>query len=89
MTVRSRNTIIWLALMGATIGSFAISHDVGWHLGSRALAITAIAITIAKVRYVGLDFMDLRRAPTAFRVLFEVWIVTLGLLLSAIYCFPL
>ena len=74
--VVSRASIVWLILVAATLlswESIAIAGD------SLRVAHTAIlAIAFLKVRLVGLEFMELRHAPTLFRVAFEAWVAIIG-----------
>lgn len=77
--MRERVTMVWVALMAATCAStWALSKDVF----SPAVAVTGIFLIAAlKVRFVMLDFMELRAAPVPARVAFESWIVVVTLLI--------
>ena len=68
---RERITIVWLGLMVLTcVTTWGLSKD----LFSPAVAVVGIFLIAAlKVRYVMLDFMELRDAPIPVRVAFEVW----------------
>ena len=69
--LRERVTWVWLGLMLATCATT-------WGL-SKDLFIPAVAvvgnflIAAVKVRYVMLDFMELRQAPPPVRAAFEAW----------------
>jgi Prokaryotic Cytochrome C oxidase subunit IV len=69
--LRERVTWVWLGLMLATCATT-------WGL-SKDLFIPAVAvvgnflIAAVKVRYVMLDFMELRHAPVPVRAAFEAW----------------
>ncbi|MCW2689499.1 MAG: hypothetical protein JWR37_4389 [Mycobacterium sp.] len=68
---RERVTMVWLGLMAATcVTTRGLSKD----LFSPTVAVVGIFLIAAlKVRYVMLDFMELRDAPIPVRVAFEVW----------------
>lgn len=69
----SRTTLIWALLVGATVLSWELGHGVG--LDSATAAGSAILIvTFIKVRFVVLDFMEIRDAPRWMRLVFEAWI---------------
>jgi len=73
---RERVTMVWLGLMVATcVTTWVLSKD----LFSPAVAMVGIFLIAAvKVRYVMLDFMELRHAPLPVRVAFEAWIVVVA-----------
>jgi Prokaryotic Cytochrome C oxidase subunit IV len=48
-----------------------------WHDGVPLFALVIVAAMI-KVRFVVLDFMEVRRAPWALRLVLEAWIVGLA-----------
>lgn len=54
------------------------------HAGTVAVIIV-LALASVKVRYVGLDFMELRDAPWETRLAFEVYCVALWAVLSGAY----
>jgi heme/copper-type cytochrome/quinol oxidase subunit 4 len=71
--MRQRVTAVWILLMAATCTST-------WLLSKGAISPTIAVVGIfliaaVKVRYVMLDFMELRHAPLPVRVAFEAWIV--------------
>ncbi|MBJ7337535.1 cytochrome C oxidase subunit IV family protein [Mycolicibacterium sp.] len=71
--LRERATRVCLGLMLLTvITTWGLSKN----LVSPAVAVTGTFLIVAvKVRYVMLDFMELRDAPLAARTVFEAWIV--------------
>ena len=71
--IRDRITVVWIALMALTgITTWGLSKD----LFDPVVAVTGIfAIAALKVRFVMLDFMELRYAPVVVRVIFQGWIV--------------
>lgn len=84
---RQRITLVWLGLIVATL--------VSWQLGvedvfddNLALTLTTVAVlgvAFVKIRFVGLDFMEIRHAPRALRLVFTVWMVAVYLELVGLY----
>lgn len=77
--MRERVTVVWVALMVATCAST-------WTLAETAptpgVAVTGIFLIAAlKVRYIMLDFMELREAPIPTQVAFQLWIVGVTLII--------
>jgi heme/copper-type cytochrome/quinol oxidase subunit 4 len=77
--LRERVTWVWLGLVVLTcVTTWGLSKD----LFSPAVAVVGIFVIAAvKVRYVMLDFMELRHAPTAARVVFEAWPVVVAVMI--------
>jgi succinate-acetate transporter protein len=70
----NRITAVWALLVGATVLSWAVNH--GLDLGDVRYANAAlIVIAFIKVRFVILDFMEIRGAPRLMRVIGEAWVV--------------
>jgi heme/copper-type cytochrome/quinol oxidase subunit 4 len=69
--LRERVTMVWLGLMVLTcVTTWGLSKD----LITPAVAVIGIFVIAAvKVRYVILDFMELRNAPIPVRVIAEAW----------------
>jgi hypothetical protein len=69
--LRERVTIVWLGLMLLTcVTTWGLSKD----MFSPAVAVVGtFVIAAVKVRYVVLDFMELRYAPIPVRIAFEAW----------------
>jgi hypothetical protein len=68
---RERVTLVWLGLMAATcVTTWGLSKDI---VGPAVGVVAIFLIAAVKVRYVILDFMELRHAPTPVRVAFEAW----------------
>ena len=85
--LRSRITLIWFLLVGATALSLEMGHGVGFE-NPRHASVAIIVIAFIKVRFVILEFMEIRHAPRFMRLVGEVWIVAvcatlIGLFLSA------
>ncbi|OBY29311.1 cytochrome C oxidase subunit IV family protein [Mycolicibacter kumamotonensis] len=82
--VRNRAGLSWLILITATVVSFAVGAE---HGTGAAIVVVVLGIAAIKIRLVGLDFMELRRAPIPLRVLFEAYCVLLWAMLSGLYLF--
>jgi heme/copper-type cytochrome/quinol oxidase subunit 4 len=74
--LRERVTVVWLSLMVLTcVTTWGLSKD----LFSPTVAVVGIFLIAAfKVRFVMLDFMELRDAPIPARVAFEAWPVVVA-----------
>lgn len=82
---RNRITVIWALLVLATLVSFDSSRlGVGGENQTLAAAVIMI-IAFAKVRFIGLDFMELRNSPLLLRLVFEVWVIAVCLAILAFY----
>lgn len=85
--LRQRITVVWFGLVLATLLSWLLSSE---HVFDSATARTLTTVAIlgvafVKVRYVGLDFMELRHAPRALRVVFDVWMLVVYGMLVGLY----
>lgn len=81
---KTRITAVWILLVGATAVSWEMGHGLLFQ-DARSAAIAIIAVALIKVRFVMLEFMELRDAPPAARWITEAWIVGIGALLIAMY----
>ena len=79
---RAQSTIVWLGLVIVTLVSFTVGADHG--IGS-GVALWVLALALIKVRYVGMDFMELRDAPLLLRGAFETYCLALWLVLAGMY----
>jgi len=81
---RARSTVVWVVLVVATLVSWAVGSEHG--TGSAiAIAVVVLGVAVFKVRYVGLDFMELRQAPLLLRGMFECYCVVLWCVLAGMY----
>jgi hypothetical protein len=78
-----RITLAWLALLAATLISWGFGHGRG--LEAPAAGIAVIVIAFVKIRYVILDFMELRTAPPGMRVAVEAWCIVVCTTLVLLY----
>jgi len=79
--MRERATMVWLGLMTATcVSTWVLSRDA---LRPSVAMVGIFLLAAVKVRYVMLDFMELRWAPVRARLFFQLWIVVvIGLILG-------
>lgn len=72
----------WLLLIAATALStiLGIEHGLGDHV-----TVVVLGLATAKMRLIGLDFMELRTAPVALRATFEAYCSTVWMVLSGLY----
>jgi hypothetical protein len=80
--LRARSTLVWLALVIVTIVSWAVGAD---HQVGSGIAVVVLALALIKVRFVGLDFMELRNAPLILRGIFEAYCIILWMVLAGMY----
>jgi caa(3)-type oxidase subunit IV len=80
--LRARSTYVWLALVAVTVASWAVGaeHEVG-----SGVAVVVLGLAVIKVRFVGLDFMELRDAPLLLRGAFEAYCIILWMVLAGMY----
>ena len=76
--MRSRAIVVWMILIGATMGSLTLFEASHTGRMNRYVSSAVIAIAFVKVRFVGLDFMELRESPAALRLAFELWLAAVG-----------
>jgi hypothetical protein len=79
---RTRIAAVWLALLAATLLSWESARGAA---DLRLATSGVLLIAFAKVRYIGLEFMELRTAPLALRLSFEAWLVAVCAALLALY----
>lgn len=54
--------------------------------GLREAGIAILVIAFVKIRYVILDFMEIRGAPLPMRIGAEIWVVVVSTALVLLYC---
>jgi hypothetical protein len=79
---RARSTVVWVVLVAATIVSWAVGSE---HGTGSTIALVVLGVALFKVRYVGLDFMELRQAPLLLRGTFECYCIVLWCVLAGMY----
>lgn len=83
--LRNRLTFVWLGLVLATVLSFETGSDGVFSADPRLLGVAVLAIAFVKVRYIMLEFMELRHAPLAMRLFAEAWWLAIGAAVVAFY----
>ena len=79
---RARSTVVWAILVVATLVSWAVGTE---HGTGSAIAVVVLGVATVKVRFVGLDFMELRHAPLVLRAAFEGYCIALWCVLAGMY----
>ncbi len=80
----TRTTLVWLLLVGATALSWAMGHGAGF-ADSRYAGVAIIVVALIKVRFVILEFMEIRTAPLFMRLTAEIWLLVIGTVLITLY----
>ena len=81
-TLPSRLVVVWLALVAATVVSWALGAELG---SARNVTALLFVIAFAKVWLIGRYFMDLRSAAVPLRRMFDGWVLVVATALTAIY----
>lgn len=84
-SLQSRVTGIWVGLIVATGLSWQFGHGFGFGEKFHYATAAILIITFVKIRFVFLDFMELRTAPWPLRMAFEVWAVSICVILIGLY----
>ena len=82
-----RLIVVWLALSAVTITQLGIGSIDGRAAlaGQYAIAASAIAIALIKVRIIIREFMEVRHAPVLLGRLTDLWVVLTGAILLGGY----
>ena len=72
--IRDRITVVWAALIGATILSWWLGTDHGVS-DARLTSALVLLVAFVKVSFIGIYFMELRHAPGALKLLYQGWCV--------------
>jgi Prokaryotic Cytochrome C oxidase subunit IV len=77
----------WAILVGITLISWFVAtrHGPGPLAPDPLVGMIAIVITLAKVRLISREFMELRHAPAKLRAVIDLWLVAFGLAMVAAY----
>ena len=78
---------IWLVLIGVTLlsweaGTTNLNITPVWH------AVAVLLLTFTKVRFVVLDFMEVRHAPIQLRLILDAWMALTCITLILGYTLP-
>jgi caa(3)-type oxidase subunit IV len=89
MTSNARKQIVfvWGVLVALTIAMWGIGveHYRSVHPGGDSAMAVVLAIAFAKTLAVGSVFMELRTAPTPLRLVFAVWAIGVGSIITGLY----
>jgi hypothetical protein len=80
----SRVSLVWFLLVAATAISWEMGHGAGFE-DIRYASTAIIVIAFIKVRYVILDFMEIRHAPIWMRAVGIVWVLVVCSALVGLY----
>ena len=81
-----RVSLVWWLLVLATCVSWIVGTHEGGNPGDvHPAGFVILVIALTKVRFVGRYFMELRHAPTALRIVFEVWALGTAVGLGTVY----
>lgn len=76
-------TAIWALLFGATCLSWFLGSNTASNAAFGAMGI--IVIALIKIRFVIMNFMEIRDAPPPWRWIFEAWLLMTGTAMIAFY----
>jgi heme/copper-type cytochrome/quinol oxidase subunit 4 len=71
-----RATAIWLLLIAITAASGWLARGMAVR-DDRYLGVAIVALAFVKIRFVILDFMEIRNAPLKMRQACEAWVIIL------------
>ncbi|GAA0628790.1 hypothetical protein GCM10009547_35560 [Sporichthya brevicatena] len=78
--------VVWVMLILATCASWVIGiNEEGTPGDVHPMNTLLLVIALAKVRFVGIYFMELATAPRVLRGIFEAWAVLAAALLCLLY----
>lgn len=80
----TRITLVWFLLVAATAFSWEMGHGAGFD-DLRYASIAIIVVAFIKVRFVILEFMEIRTAPLFMRIIGATWCVVICTILVTLY----
>jgi hypothetical protein len=83
--LRHRSTVVWAALMAATIASWWLGTDHGFLGGARDATAAVLAIAFVKVAMVTSSFMEVDHAPRLLQAFVHGWTILVCGLLIGLY----
>jgi hypothetical protein len=84
--LRDKITLIWTGLVLATLLSWWLGTDHGTS-NHQVATVGVMLVAFAKVRFVGMHFMDLRDAPIPLRLIFDAYVLIVGTAIIGTYLF--
>jgi Prokaryotic Cytochrome C oxidase subunit IV len=85
VSLRIRIVAIWLVLVVATVFSLSLFETFQSTSKIRYVGFVVIGVAFIKVRFIALDFMELRRAPIQMRLVFDAWLFVISGTLMTLY----
>jgi len=83
--IQRRITAVWIFLILATGLSWQFGHGFGFGDNVAYATVAILIVSFIKIRFVLLDFMELRYAPRPLRAAFEAWMVIVCATLVFLY----
>lgn len=83
----NRITLVWFALVGATVLSFQMGSGLAFS-DLRYAGGAILIVSFIKVRFVIAEFMELRQAPFVMRLIADLWTVAACALLVTLFLAP-
>ena len=80
----SRTTLIWGLLVVATLVSWQLGHGAGFDTAKSA-GTAILIVTFVKVRFVMLEFMELRDAPRWMSLVSQAWMAVVAAVLVGLF----
>lgn len=78
-----RQTVVWLVLLAIT--GLTVTLGLEQQGDAWPVAVTLLALAFVKLRLVALDFMGVRQAPLALRLIIEAYSVGVFAVLAVLY----
>lgn len=84
--MRQRVSLLWLVMLLMTLASWSLGiEEVSRPAAASMFGTLVLSIAYIKVRFIGLDFMELRDSPIALRLMFEIYAAAVMLLVIVLY----
>jgi hypothetical protein len=83
--LQQKTTLIWLGLVLATGLSWQFGHGFGFGDNIHYATTAVISISFLKVRFIMLDFMEVRTAPKTLRIMLDTWVALVCTILIVLY----
>jgi hypothetical protein len=81
--LKDRLVLVWAGLVLATVVSFVAGHD-HESIGTAGV-VASLVIAFVKIRFVGVEFMELKDAPPVLRIAFTAWCVLVAAMVVVMY----
>lgn len=90
VSIIKSHIVVFSLLVALTFISFWSTEDsslVQYRDGA-LIMVGILALALIKVRLVIMHFMEVKHAPIALRILFEVWLIVVYVAMCGVYYFP-